>query len=142
MTNTPMNVRASCHCGAVELEASLPFGLEDIGRCTCSFCARRQAAAVTAIASSVNVLKGAENLTLYSWNTHTAQHYFCKTCGIYTHHNRRSNPHEIGINLACLTGYTPFLPEIIVNDGQNHPTDAGMNGVVGVLRFEATEIIE
>ena len=66
--------------------------------------ARRQAAAVTAIASSVEITKGAENLSLYAWGTGTAKHYFCKTCGIYTHHQRRSNPEECGINLGCIEG--------------------------------------
>ncbi|MGJ8628993.1 MAG: GFA family protein [Sulfitobacter sp.] len=124
MTGQSMNVKATCHCGAVELEAVLPFGLDDIGRCTCSFCARRQAAAVTAIASSVNILKGADNLTLYSWNTHTAQHYFCKTCGIYTHHKRRADPNQCGINLGCIEGVNPWEHEPIRwSDGINHPSD-------------------
>ncbi len=119
-----MDVRASCHCGAVELEATLPNGIEDITRCTCSFCARRQAAAVTAIASSVKVTKGAENLTRYTWNTHTAQHYFCKTCGIYTHHKRRADPSQCGINLGCIEGVNPWDFEPVEwTDGINHPSD-------------------
>jgi len=124
MTSAPVKVRATCHCGAVALEATLPHGFDDIGRCTCSFCARRQAAAVTAIASSVHVLKGADNLTLYSWNTHTAQHYFCKTCGIYTHHKRPADPSQCGINLGCIEGVNPWEYEPIVwTDGINHPSD-------------------
>tara|TARA_R110002074_G_scaffold16875_3_gene56075 strand:- start:2070 stop:2456 length:387 start_codon:yes stop_codon:yes gene_type:complete len=124
MTDKTMNVRATCHCGTVEIKATLPFGLEDIGRCNCSFCARRQAASVTAIASSVEVLKGADNLTLYSWNTHTAQHYFCKTCGIYTHHQRRADPSQCGINLGCIEGVNPWEHEPIRwSDGINHPSD-------------------
>lgn len=75
-------VDARCHCGAVHIRATLPHGLADATRCDCSFCRRRGAAAVTAIASETRVVKGAENLALYSFGTHTAQHYFCKTCGI------------------------------------------------------------
>ena len=135
-------VHGKCHCGTVQFTVMLTDGISTARRCDCSLCARRGAVAVTADKDGITYTAGHDNLTLYQFNTKVAKHYFCKTCGIYTHHNRRSNPHEIGINLACLTGYTPFLPEIIVNDGQNHPTDAGMNGVVGVLRFEATEIIE
>ena len=52
----------------------------------------------------LRVIKGADNLTLYQWNTRTAKHYFCKACGIYTHHQRRSNPDEYGFNIACLEG--------------------------------------
>ena len=78
---------------------------------------------------------GEDRLTLYQFGTHTAEHYFCSVCGIYTHHRRRSNPDEIGVNLACLDGQTPFLPEVIVTDGIRHPSD-GPSGEAGVLRFE------
>ena len=98
----PMEITASCHCGAVELRATLTHGFDDIGRCTCSFCARRQAAAVTADAASVVVTKGADNLTLYTWGTGTAQHYFCKTCGIKPFYTPRSNPDGIDVNINCL----------------------------------------
>ena len=29
------------------------------------------------------------------------EHYFCKTCGIYMHHNRQSNPSVYGVNIGC-----------------------------------------
>lgn len=118
------DVRARCHCGAVELTAHLPKGLEDAARCTCSFCRRRQAAAVTALAASVEVVRGAENLTLYTWGTGTAKHYFCKTCGIYTHHQRRSDPTQCGINLGCIDGVEPWTFEPVRwTDGVNHSSD-------------------
>jgi hypothetical protein len=116
--------RATCHCGAVELEVTLPEGLVSARRCDCSFCARRGAIAVSAPLDGVRVVKGAENLTLYTWNTGTAKHYFCKTCGIYTHHRRRSNPNEYGVNAACLEGVNPRdLGEVRWTDGINHPSD-------------------
>ncbi|AXI45872.1 type I-B CRISPR-associated protein Cas8b1/Cst1 [Sulfitobacter sp. SK012] len=122
MTET---VKASCHCGAVVIEATLPEGLANPSRCTCSFCARRQAANVTAIATELKVLHGADHLTLYSWNTHTAKHYFCKTCGIYTHHQRRSDPTQCGINLGCIEGAQPWDHEPIPwADGIKHPADS------------------
>jgi hypothetical protein len=121
---SPVSIKASCHCGAVELTATLPFGLSDIARCTCSFCARRQAAAVTATAASLKVTKGAENLTLYTWGTGTAKHCFCNTCGIYTHHQRRADPAQCGINLGCIEGAKPWDHDPIKwTDGINHPSD-------------------
>jgi len=117
-------VRASCHCGKVEIEAELPNGLSDVGRCTCSFCKRRGAAAVTAIAVSLRILKGADNLSLYTWGTGTAKHYFCKTCGIYTHHQRRADTSQCGVNLGCIDGAEPWTQEPIAwTDGINHPSD-------------------
>ncbi|MCX7560739.1 GFA family protein [Sulfitobacter sp. F26204] len=124
--NASCDITASCHCGAVTLTATLPFGFSRISRCTCSFCARRQAAAVTATTASLVVTKGADNLSLYCWGTKTAKHYFCKTCGIYTHHQRRSDPAECGINLGCIAQAKPWDYEPIQwTDGINHPSDAG-----------------
>ena len=116
--------RATCHCGAVELQVRLSDEFNTIRRCDCSFCRRRQAAAVSAPLNGVKVVKGAENLTLYQFGTHTAKHYFCKTCGIYTHHLRRSNPNEFGVNAATIDGVNPrdFEP-IPWHDGVNHPSD-------------------
>ncbi|MCU9850053.1 GFA family protein [Defluviimonas sp. WL0024] len=116
---------ARCHCGAVELEVTLaPKGLATARRCDCSFCARRGAVAVTVPLDGLRVVKGEDNLTLYTWNTGTAKHYFCKTCGIYTHHRRRSNPNEYGLNAACLDGVNPRdLDPVAWTDGIDHPSD-------------------
>ncbi len=74
----------------------------------------------------------------YRFNTGEAQHFFCKTCGIYTHHQRRSNPNQYGVNVACLEGVSPFdFAEVPVLDGVNHPNDnGGRAGRVGTLRFD------
>ena len=57
-------MKATCHCGAVELRVTLSEGLATARRCDCSFCARRGAAAVTAPMGGVEVLRGADKLTL------------------------------------------------------------------------------
>lgn len=117
-------VKAACHCGAVELRVKLTDGLNNIHRCDCSYCRRRQAAPVTAPIDGLEIVKGEDNLTLYTWNTHTAKHYFCKTCGIYTHHQRRLNTQEYGVNAANIEGVNPKdLEPIPWIDGVNHPSD-------------------
>lgn len=132
-------VNAKCHCGAVALTITLSDGVNTARRCDCSFCRMRGAVAVSAPLDGVQIVKGAENLTLYEFNTRVAQHYFCRVCGIYTHHKRRSNPNEYGVNVAILEGWSPFdFTEIIVNDGINHPTDRTDNTVAGILRFTPT----
>ena len=114
----------SCHCGAVKFEVALPNGLEDPRRCSCSMCRKRGAIAASVELAGLSVTKGEENLTLYQFNTMTAKHYFCSICGIYTHHQRRSNPSQFGFNVACLEGVDPFqLGEVPVMDGVNHPSD-------------------
>lgn len=117
--------RVSCHCGAVELEVRLADGLESARRCDCSFCRRRGGAAVSVNVGDLTVVRGTDNLSLYTWGTGVAQHHFCKTCGIYTHHQRRSNPNEYGVNMGAIDGVNPADHEPIVwNDGVNHPSDA------------------
>ncbi len=117
--------RVRCHCGAVELRVTLQDGLATARRCDCSFCMKRGPAAVTVSLGALTVVKGADHLTQYTWGTHTAKHYFCKTCGVYTHHQRRSNPNEYGVNLGAIDGvHVPDLDPIGWVDGVNHPSDA------------------
>ncbi|MCX8509492.1 MAG: GFA family protein [Rhodobacteraceae bacterium] len=116
--------RLTCHCGAVEMAVTLSRGLKTARRCDCSFCRRRGAVAVTAPLDGIRILKGADHLTLYQWGTKTARHYFCAICGIYTHHQRRSNPNEYGVNAACLEGVNPRdLDPVPWSDGVHHPSD-------------------
>jgi hypothetical protein len=88
--------KSSCHCGSVVLELSLPNGIENPRRCDCSICKRKGAIVASVDLSGLRIVKGADVLKLYQFNTHTAKHYFCSNCGIYTHHQRRSNPNEYG----------------------------------------------
>lgn len=128
----------ACHCGTVRFRVRLSDGFNSARRCSCSFCRMRGAIAVSARLADLEFLQGEENLTLYEFNTRSAKHYFCKTCGIYTHHQRRSSPTEFGINVACLAGVSPFdFTEVPVLDGVNHPKDTGSAArLAGILRFE------
>ncbi|QFT56459.1 GFA family protein [Microbulbifer sp. THAF38] len=116
--------RALCHCCSVEIELHLPEGLVDLRRCDCSICRRRGAIVASVPLENINILKGREYLKLYQFNTKTAKHYFCGICGIYTHHQRRSNPSQFAFNVACLEGINPLkLENIPTYDGVNHPAD-------------------
>jgi hypothetical protein len=116
--------RASCHCGGVVLELDLPDGIVDPRRCDCSICRRRGAIVASVPLAGLRIVQGRESLRLYQFNTRVAKHYFCGTCGIYTHHQRRSNPEEYGYNIACLEGVNPFLIEDVpTHDGVHHPSD-------------------
>lgn len=135
-------VEGQCHCGTVQFTVTLTDGNATARRCDCSYCLMRGAVAVSAAHGAIDYAAGADNLAFYQFGTNVAEHYFCKTCGIYTHHRRRSNPAEIGVNIACLVGQSPLLSEVIVHDGQNHPTDVHRQGIVGILRFEPSEGVE
>jgi hypothetical protein len=127
----------ACHCGAVRFRVTLADGLRQPRRCDCSLCRMRGAVVVSARAEDLVVVEGGEVLTEYRFNTGTARHFFCSRCGIYTHHRRRSNPDQYGVNVACLAGVSPFdFPEVPVQDGRTHPADhGGGSRLAGVLRF-------
>ncbi len=131
-------IGGACHCGAVRFHVRLTDGLRTARRCTCSYCRMRGAVAVSADLGGLAITQGEEALGTYQFNTGTAKHYFCSRCGIYTHHQRRSNPNQYGVNAACLEGISPFdFAEVPVLDGVRHPSDGGALHQVGVLKFVA-----
>jgi hypothetical protein len=122
----------------VRFEVKLKDGFNTVRRCTCSLCRMRGAVAVSAALNGIRFVSGEEALTSYRFNTGAAQHFFCSHCGIYTHHQRRSNAGEFGVNVACLEGVSPFdFAEVPVLDGVRHPNDhEGVVRQVGTLKFE------
>ena len=92
--------KGSCHCGAVEfeIEGDLSSGLI----CDCSLCRRKNAIMFRMPKEQFRLIKGEDALSLYQWNTRVAKHYFCKHCGIYTHHQPRTKPDWIGVNMGCI----------------------------------------
>lgn len=142
MDSNARQFRAACHCGSVQFKVRLSGGLESARRCNCSMCSMRGAVAVSAALEDLEITAGAECLTLYQFNTMQAKHYFCSKCGIYTHHQRRSNPDLYGVNVACLEGISPFdFPEVPVNEGRAHPNDrpgGGGSAIAGILRYFPT----
>jgi hypothetical protein len=138
-SSEPVTLNGACHCGAVRFTVTLTQGFASARRCTCSICRMRGAVAVTSTPEDFRITQGEDKLATYRFNTKTAEHHFCTVCGIYTHHKRRSSPNQLGVNVACLEGVSPFdFRELIVFDGNRHPADnAGHKTyVAGVLRFE------
>ena len=114
----------NCHCGAIEAEINVPDSLEKILRCNCSLCKRKGAVMFMVKNDCFKITKGEDKLKIYQFHTKVAKHYFCSVCGIYTHHNPRSNPTMTGFNLGCIDEIDTFnLKNITVNDGNNHPLD-------------------
>jgi len=99
----------------------------------------RGAVAVTSTPDAFRITEGEDKLATYRFNSMSAEHHFCTVCGIYTHHKRRSNPNQLGVNVACLEGVSPFdFREVVVFDGNRHPADNAEHKTftAGVLRFE------
>jgi hypothetical protein len=115
----------SCHCNAVKAEINLPQeNFSKLIRCNCSMCKRKGAIMSMVKNEEFKIIKGEEKLKLYQFHTKAAKHFFCSICGIYTHHNPRSNPAMTGFNVGCIDGVDIFkFEKISVNDGYNHPLD-------------------
>lgn len=113
----------TCHCGAISFTVELENGLSDLRRCNCSLCRRKGYIMASVPLARLTVKQGEDKLSLYQWNTGTAKHYFCSVCGVYTHHQRRSNPEEYGVNIGCFDDVDPLaFGEVAVGNG------AGMSG--------------
>tara|TARA_B100001248_G_C27337350_1_gene434506 strand:- start:195 stop:593 length:399 start_codon:yes stop_codon:yes gene_type:complete len=116
--------KLKCHCGAIKAEINVSENLEKIVRCNCSLCKRRGTLMSMVKNEDFKLIKGSENLSLYQFHTKVAKHFFCSICGIYTHHNPRSNPAMTGFNLGCIEDLDTFtLKNISILDGHNHPLD-------------------
>jgi hypothetical protein len=140
MSSSALMVGA-CHCRSVKFTVRLSDGLKTARRCSCSYCRMRGAVAVSAELTGLEIIQGLELLTEYKFNTGAAKHYFCSVCGIYTHHQRRSNANQFGINAACLENVSPFdFLSLPVMDGVNHPADEKTSGgIIGHLLFIAKD---
>ena len=115
--------KLKCHCGCIEAEINVSK-INKILKCNCSICKRKGTFMSMVKNEDFNVIKGKDKLMVYQFHTKVAKHYFCKYCGIYTHHNPRSNPKMTGFNLGCIDDIDTFnLNEPSIIDGKNHPLD-------------------
>ena len=125
MIKNNSTVRVSCHCGSIQLDVFLATGLEEIIRCNCSICSRGKGFAMVCVPSeALKIIEGNESITEYIFNTATSSHNFCIVCGIHTHHQSRSRPDKICINVACIDEVNvKDYNNVIDFDGINHPRD-------------------
>ena len=107
-------LKGKCHCGSIKF--TINTKIRDLRRCNCSMCSRKGFVMGTALIDELTITSGEKNLTSYKWNTKIAEHFFCKICGINTHHKRRSDPNQYGYNIGCIEGFemswiedTPFV---------------------------------
>ena len=111
----------SCHCGLVKFKFSTKDIFEDIYRCNCSLCLKKSIVMKSIKKDAFSLLSGGKHTTEYQWNKNIARHFFCKNCGVYTHHVRRRDPSQISVNIHCVDDIL-FTPDIKINqvDGASH----------------------
>ena len=116
--------KGGCHCRDVEFEVSAPAALR-VQECNCSICRMTGFLHLIVPASRFRLVKGADALTTYTFNTGTAKHLFCRRCGIKSFYVPRSNPDGFSINARCLDPATIERLDIEPFDGQNWEGSAG-----------------
>jgi hypothetical protein len=127
--------RGGCHCGAVAFEVDAPTRL-DVQQCNCSVCSMTGFLHLIVPASRFRLLRGAEALETYTFNTGTARHLFCRRCGIKSFYVPRSNPDGFSVNVRCLDHATIEHVAVTEFDGRNWEQSAAT--LAHLSRDEAT----
>jgi hypothetical protein len=124
MSASPFTWRAGgCHCGGVRFEVALGDVVE-AQACNCSMCAKTGFVHIIVPESRFRIVKGAERLSEYTFNTRVAKHLFCSECGVKSFYRPRSNPDGWSVNARCLDTTEGLDLRIETFDGQNWEANA------------------
>lgn len=115
--STPEALEGGCHCGAVRYRVTVRS--RDAVDCNCSICSKKGFLHLIVPESDFELLRGTDEITTYSFGTHTAKHHFCSRCGIHSYYRPRSHPDRVDVNVRCLDGVNPSEFRFTSFDGQN-----------------------
>lgn len=117
-----MKYVGSCHCKAIQFELEAPEQLE-VENCNCSICTKSGYLHLILPLSKFTLLKGADKISTYTFNSGIAKHTFCSVCGVKPFYYPRSNPDGIDVNINCLDP-VPTNLNVVEFDGQNWESNA------------------
>ena len=109
--------RGSCHCGAIAFEAE--GEIERVTHCNCSLCSRAGYLHWYVPPDRFRLLCSEAKLSTYTFNTRTARHHFCPTCGVSPFRRPRSDPKLYDINVRCLQNVDAERFPVDHFDGKN-----------------------
>jgi len=110
-----------CHCGAVRFEVQAPDEAE-VSVCNCSMCRKTGFIHLIVGEERFRLLQGDDALTIYRFNTGTALHLFCSTCGIKGFYRPRSRPDGWSVNVNALDDPKALTLKVSQFDGENWET--------------------
>ncbi len=113
----PEVLEGGCHCGAVRYRVTVRS--REAVECNCSMCTKKGYVHLIVAEEDFELLRGAADLTTYTFGTHTAKHHFCSRCGVHSFYRPRSHPESVDVNIRCLDGVTPSEFRFYRFDGQN-----------------------
>ena len=112
-----------CHCGAVRFRVDVDS--HEAIECNCSMCRMKANLHLIVPLDRFALLRGAESLSTYRFNTGVARHTFCRTCGIHPFYTPRSHPDQVDVNVRCLDGGAAERFTITPFDGRNWEESVG-----------------
>jgi hypothetical protein len=116
--NENVTHKGGCHCGAVQFEVSAPPVLLALS-CNCSICRATGFLHLIVTKEQFKLTTSEDALISYRFNSETANHLFCKTCGIKSFYVPRSHPDGYSVNINCLDRSTIQDLDITLYDGAN-----------------------
>lgn len=112
-----MKMEGGCHCGAVRFVATVPPEPVPAIDCNCSVCRMTGFLHIIVPHDDFELLTGRDVLTSYRFGTGTAEHLFCRFCGVKSFYQPRSHPDSWSINAHCLD--QPLELAVDQFDGRN-----------------------
>lgn len=109
-----------CHCGAVRFRVRART--RRVLRCNCSICSKKGFLGLIVSAEDFVIESGESELATYRFNTRSAQHRFCRSCGVHPFSRPRSHPDGFDVNVRCLDAWEGEARgdwQIVEFDGQN-----------------------
>jgi hypothetical protein len=92
--------QGSCHCRRVRFEVTADLG--QLIDCNCSICTKKGFVHLIVAPERFRLLAGDDALATYQFNTGTAVHRFCRTCGMHPFYTPRSDPDKVDVNVRCI----------------------------------------
>jgi hypothetical protein len=106
-----------CHCGRVRFRVTT--NLSRVTDCNCSICTKKGFLHLVVPPEQFELVSGKDALASYRFNTGTAQHTFCATCGMHPFYVPRSDPDKIDVNVRCLDDIVLSTLKVEAFDGRN-----------------------
>lgn len=111
------SMTGGCHCGRVRFRVTAD--LDRVTECNCSICSKKGFLHLIVSPEQFEIISGRDDLASYRFNTGTADHLFCSTCGVHSFYVPRSDPDKIDVNVRCLDGVDLAAISVKFFDGRN-----------------------
>ena len=116
--NDRTTITGGCHCGAIRFRFEAPTQVALLD-CNCSMCSQTGFLHLIVAHEDFVLEKGEDALTSYRFGTRTAEHLFCRHCGIDSFYQPRSHPDAWSVNWHCLDEGHGLEATIAAFDGRN-----------------------